>query len=41
MTQSDAAVLAAGIGGFAALVAAFVAGAVALRNETRRRLTAR
>lgn len=41
MTQSGAAVVAASIGGLTALVAALVAGAVALRNESHRRSAAR
>jgi hypothetical protein len=41
MTQSEAVVAAASIAGFAALSGALIAGAVALRNESRRRLTAR
>jgi hypothetical protein len=41
MTQSGAAVVAASIGGLTALIAALVAGAVALRNESHRRSAAR
>jgi hypothetical protein len=41
MTQPEAVVAAASIAGFAALAGALIAGAVALRNESRRRLTAR
>jgi len=41
VTQPVAVVVAASIGGFAALVGALVAGAVALRNESRRRAAAR
>jgi len=37
MTEPEALVAAAAIGGFAALVGALVAGGTALRNETRRR----
>jgi hypothetical protein len=41
VTQTEAAVIAAAIGGLAALIAALVAAGVALRNETRRRSAAR
>jgi hypothetical protein len=41
VAEADAAVIAAAIGGLAALVAALVAAGVALRNETRRRSEAR
>ena len=41
MTEPEALVAAAAIGGLAALVGALVAGGVALRNETRRRSTVR
>lgn len=41
MTQPEAVVAAASIGGLAAFVGALVAGAVALRNESKRRSAAR
>lgn len=41
MTQPEALVAAAAIGGFAALVGALIAGGIALRNETRRRSAGR